>query len=237
MTFAIDQLAPYKDKEFDAETEQALSNYSDELMALFRNSPEGQARLQEDPDLGFWAGALINYGYTHESVTLPEMSVSEVRTLLTSVFPRKISIKTPDDADAAVPELIAFWQYLKREYQLAQADDVLAYLQQIGPEFKQEMNNPDNFDIAKSFMAAGREAGFDMSTPEGIQAFQQFYNDNLALPDPAIPGSGMDALDLESADAPTGLPGHVLSKADKAKRKKQRKIAKASRQQNRRRKK
>jgi hypothetical protein len=178
---------------------------------------------------------LINYGYTYEAVTLPEMTVSEVETLLTSIFPRKITIQSPDDADDAIPELIAFWRYLKREYQLAQADDILAYLQQTGPEFREEMNNPANFGMAKSFISAGRSAGFDMSTQEGVQAFQQYYNANLARPDPSLasPVDGWDDL----LDAPAPMPGSPAFSGDKAKKRKKRKIAKASRKQNRKRKK
>ena len=47
--------------EFDG-FEEALPEYQDALLELFFQSPEGQARVQADPGMGFWADQLIDYG-------------------------------------------------------------------------------------------------------------------------------------------------------------------------------
>ena len=43
-----------------------------------------------------------------------------------------------------------------------------------------ELANPDNFGMAKSFFRMGQLAGFDMSTPEGLAAFTLQYNSQQA---------------------------------------------------------
>ena len=118
--------------------EEALPEYQDALLELFFQSPEGQARVQADPGMGFWADQLIDYGYTYLGVTLPQMQPMHLRELLTEVFPRKITLHAPEDADDALPELIAFWEYLQREYKLPAARDMLSSLRGVKPEqFKQ----------------------------------------------------------------------------------------------------
>jgi hypothetical protein len=44
------------------------------------------------------------------------MPVTHLREILSEIFPRKISLASPEDVHDALPELIAFWEYLKREY-------------------------------------------------------------------------------------------------------------------------
>ena len=40
----------------------------------------------------------------------------------------------------------------------------------------EELSNPENFGMAKSFVMAGNQAGFDMSTQQGLEAFMLAYN-------------------------------------------------------------
>jgi hypothetical protein len=194
MTFdirQIDRLDP------DSEgSENALGAYEDELIELFLNSPEGQAWLKIDPEPGFWIHCLIDYGYHYLDVTPPKMTKAHVDEVVTQLFPRKVSTMSPDDADQTIPELIAFWEYLKREYNLPNAEAILRFLHQIQPKFKGIMNNPANFGMAKSFVMQGQAAGFDMTAEEGNQAFMNAYNANL------MAGKG----DLLPLPGPFGLP-------------------------------
>jgi hypothetical protein len=102
-----------------------------------------------------------------------------VQLILENLFPRKISLMQPEDADDVIPELIAFWQFLKREYQFKNADATLKYLKKLQPRYREIMNDSSRFGMAKSFMTAGTQAGFDMTTQEGLTAFQLQYNANL----------------------------------------------------------
>ena len=220
MTFDIYQL---DDPDlYEDDWDQALEEYEDELTDLFADSPEGQAYLEEHSDIGFWAATLIHYGFAYNEVTVTQMEADDVAAILTRTLPRKLSLSSPDEADDALPELIAFWQYLKREYDLPNAEEVLTFLQEFDPnEFKAEMNNPANFGMAKSFLQMGHAAGFDMTTNEGLQAFQQQYNTGLL----AAPPSDDDSSSLSS--------GATKSKKSKSAQKKRRAMAKASRKRNR----
>src|SRR5262245_40936202 len=188
MSFDINRL---ENSDFDGD-EDALSEYLDELIELFADSPEGKARAQADPGMGFWVARLIDYGYSYTDATIPEMTEDDVEELLTDVFPRKVSLKAPEDADDALPALIAFWDYLKREYKLANADAILRYLRSVKPEqFRKWMNDPSRFGIAKSFFMMGQKAGFDMMDEKESNAFVNLYNASLPLSggsDPSLTG-------------------------------------------------
>jgi hypothetical protein len=207
-----------------------LHDYEVALVKLFLNSPEGQAYQQANPTgNGFWAGRVIEYGFTYLGVPLTEMSDTEMAELLDEVFPRKISLAEPEQASTAIPELIAFWQFLQREFQLPEAEDVLDCLTTLPPgQFEKWMNDPSKFGMAKSFFMMGQNAGFDMTDEAQINTYMNMYNAGI-LAQPSDPlqaiASWMSSWPEESA-AP-------VKRSAKAKR--VRKIAKASRKRNRRR--
>jgi len=218
MTFDIHQLDRL---EYD-EAEEIVDEYWDILTELFCNSPEGQGRAEVDPGVGFWVRRFMYYGHSYLSVPLPQISRRHAQEIVADLFPRKISLHSPDDADDAIPELVAFWEYLKREYALPNADDILRYLRKVEPEFKGIMNDPANFGMAKSFFTMGQEMGFDMTTQEGMNAFMIAYNE-------AILSKEVEPI---RPFGPGGLsPGR--QRAPKAK-KQARKLVQASRKRNRR---
>jgi hypothetical protein len=180
MTIDLYQIDPIKD--YDQAIE-ALERFGEELVEEFVESPEGKAYLEEYPEMedmvGGWIDNLLYVGYVYESVTLPQMTKQDVNVILTELFPRKVSLMTPEDADTTIPELIAFWQYLKRQYKLRRADGILKLLKKLQPTYRDIMNDSSKFGIAKSFFMAGTESGFDMTSQEGLQAFQEQYNQQL----------------------------------------------------------
>ncbi len=216
----LDRMSP------DSEgAEAAFEAFQQALLERFEQSPEGQERLKSDPDMGFWAAQLAYYGYQYERTAVPQMTVGDVRSVVTDLFPRKISLHSPDQADDAIQELLAFWQYLKREYHLPQSDAVLKFLREVEPDFPGMMNDPSNFGMAKSFFTMGHAAGFDMTTREGLDAFMLAFNTGqLARQTP--PRSFMPISSF------FGLSGRVDPAARKAE-KKNRKQAEAARKRNR----
>ncbi len=232
MAFDIHQL-----DEMDDFDEEVFYPYHDELLELFQNSPEGQAFAQTHSGMGFWAHGLMEYGYNYTGATLTGMDAGHVNELLTEIFPRKVSLGAPEDADDALPELIAFWEYLQRAYKLPNADEVLDCLRALKPaQFRAWMNDSSRFGVAKSFFAMGQQAGFDMSTQEGNAAFMQHYNANLARP--ATTPSMLELLGASLQRSALGGAGLVpvgRDKKDAAKAKHLRKIARESRKKNRKR--
>lgn len=214
--------------------EDKFNEYQDELLELFANSPEGQSRAKEDPSMEFWVARLIDHGFSYTGKTIPHMDESDIEELLTDVFPRKVSLNTPEDADNALPTLIAFWEYLKREYKLANADDSLSYLRSVKTEeFGEWMNDSSRFGMAKSIFTMARNTGFDMTNEEEAAAFINLYNASLRLPgsnDPslALGTGGSPASDLLRA---IGTGGEKKKADPRARRR--RKIARESRKRNR----
>lgn len=171
--------------------------------------------------MGFWIAQLIYYGFGYIGVTLPHMDKRDIDEIITDLFPRKISLSSPEDADDAIPELLAFWRFLESKYKLSNADMIIDYLTKIEPEFNAVMNDPSNFGMAKSFMTMGQKAGFDMTDQDQINDFMQLYNKNIMGGQIGIP-SAKKALDFN-----TEYPS-----SKKAKKKQKRKIAKSSRRKN-----
>ena len=159
--------------------EEKAVRYEHALMEQFSASPEGQAITQTGTELG-WAGAMIHYAITYPGATPPTMTTSDLEEVVFGLFPCKV-ITQRGDAAEIIGELCAFWHFLERVYQLPQAKQMLARLTpQAARRLERELQEPANFGMAKSFVLMGMEAGFDMESPEGMQAWVQAYNAAIA---------------------------------------------------------
>jgi hypothetical protein len=176
MTFNIHQ----KTSDEDGMTlEEVAREYQDELIALFRQSPEKQALLEEGLD-GGWPRIMLDLGQSYLGVTPPEMSAKDLREILFELIPLKITALA-EQAPEVIRELQGFWQFLQREFDLANAAACLEVLDDEATQrLKEEMSNPDNFGMAKSIAMAGLERGFDLRTQEGLDAWRMTYNTELA---------------------------------------------------------
>jgi hypothetical protein len=159
--------------------EEQASRYEEALMDQFAASPEGQAITQAGTELG-WARAMIHYAITYPGVTPPTMTVSDLEEVLYDLFPRKVITERGDGAEI-IQELRAFWLFLERVYQLPQARQMLTHLTpQAAGRLERQLQQPANFGMAKSFVLMGKEAGFDMESPEGMRAWVEAYNATVA---------------------------------------------------------
>jgi len=153
--------------------------YEEVLMDQFAASPEGQAITERGTELG-WAGVMIHYAISSRGVTPPTMTTSDLEAVVFDLFPRKVITEKGDGVEI-IQELGAFWRFLERVYLLPQARQMLARLTpQAAGRLEQELQEPSNFGMAKSFVLMGKEAGFDMESPEGMQAWVQDYNATVA---------------------------------------------------------
>jgi len=159
--------------------EEKAVRYEHALMEQFAASPEGQAITQTGTELG-WAGAMIHYAINYPGVTPPTMTTGDLEEVIYDLFPRKVITERGDGAEI-IQELQAFWHFLQREYQLPQASQMLARLTlQAARRLERELQEPTNFGMAKSFVLMGKEAGFEMESPEGMQAWVEAYNATVA---------------------------------------------------------
>jgi hypothetical protein len=173
MESAIDQAMFDEDGYVD---DDVACRYAEELMDRFAASPEGAEATEECGDIG-WAHTAIELGVRHLGVNIAGMRVGELEELLFEIVPRSVSTD-PDDAFDIVLELRAFWRFVGREFNAPFASECLALLQAptLAVDLRNEMADPANWGMAKSFFMAGMAAGYDMTTQEGLDAFQLAYN-------------------------------------------------------------
>ncbi len=152
--------------------------YADGLMGEFEASAEGKGLAQAGGDLG-WVDMILRYGVDYLGVTPGDMSVADVREVLFELIPAKVS--TPaDGAVEIVTSLRAFWSFVDRQYALPAAREILATLNDHAVlRLKKQLADPGNWGFAKSFAMAGMEAGYDMTTQEGLDAFVKVFNRSL----------------------------------------------------------
>lgn len=214
------------DLEFDGNEEayNEIEIYYKELIDQFINSPEGIEFLDKYSRIGNWVWDLIYFGFNYLGTSIPKMDKNDVEEIITDLCPKKISFGNPEDAvkeaAVAIPELLAFWHFLERRFKLPHAGEIIAFLKQIEPGYVGIMNDPSRFGLAKSFVTMGQEAGFDMSNPEEYNKFMLLYNANRLASETEILGFEEDTPSIHKA------------KIIKAKKKKIRKMSKASRKKN-----
>jgi hypothetical protein len=178
--------------------EERIERYTDGLMAEFAESAEAEAFKQQfDTSLG-WAATYMSFAAWYFCVTPATITPGETAEILFDLFPRKLSV----DADAAheiITELRAFWQFLKRTRSLTKADTILDLLtDEDADRLGAELDDSDNFGMAKSFFTAGESAGFDMTDQTELNRFVLAYNASLGSePEPNL------------NDGDNGLPEHV----------------------------
>ncbi len=125
------------------------------------------------------------------------MTANDLEEVIYDLFPRKVITERGDGAEI-IHELQAFWHFLQRVYQLPQANQMLARLTpQAARRLERALQEPTNFGMAKSFVLMGKQAGFDMESPEGMQAWVKAYNATVAPADPVSK--------KKSRGAPTGI--------------------------------
>lgn len=211
------------------ENPRAFEKYRDDLLDLFLDSLEGQECARADPNAGFWAHTFIECGTEYCGVTIPQTRVNDAEELLEEIFPRKVSVLSPDEANYTIPELIAFWQYLRREFELPNADAILSYLQKLEPGYKEILNDPRRFGMAKTFVMKGQSMGFDMTNEEEVSQFMHLYNTVIRSEETVIRSEEMEATSNPNVLGPP--PGLHSPPSRKKTRKKKKGRVRTSRRQ------
>jgi hypothetical protein len=213
MSFDIQQPLFSPDDEY---LEDAAIRYREVLMEGFEASAEGQDLVREGGTVG-WAETFMELGMGYLEVTPASMTAEQVKTVLFELFPRKVSAD-PGCGHEIVTELQAFWRFLQREFDLPNAGACLRVLTTTSSRrLEREMQNPANFGLAKAFVVQGQTSGFDMTTPEGMQAWAATCNMGLRV----------------DAERPQALPGASAGRVTRTAAASRRKLAQRSRRINR----
>jgi hypothetical protein len=187
MTFNIRQL---DNLDYD-DIEPILENYIHGAIQAFVDSEVGQEYVETHPQGGNWIGTFIEMAYLYGEHKLPKMTKGDVQEVMEYILPRKLTLLDPSDTDDTIDELVAFWTFLNQAYKLRSANAIIKYLRSIEDQFPQWMFDPNRGGMTKSFMLQGMEAGYDMTSEEGIRAFQEEYNRNpqpMPMGMPGMPG-------------------------------------------------
>jgi hypothetical protein len=140
----------------------------DELAAAFLASSEGGAVSDMEGHR-----MLMQFAAEYIGASIATLKARDLREVLFEIIPRKVSVD-PSEASAIVEDCRAFYRFLKHAFGLALADDCLRVL---GPsadkKLEQALGDPRNFGMAKSILMAGAEAGFDVHSKEGIEAWMR----------------------------------------------------------------
>lgn len=158
------------------------ADLEEDLVRLFASSPEAK-------DLeGVHACHLImEYVANYCGATIATLRAPSLREVVFEIIPRKVFVE-PAEASQVIEQARAFYAFLKRETGLKQADACLRVLD--GDAVKRleaALADPRHFGMAKSLLMQGRDAGFDVSSEEGINAWMKAVQDQpfpLAAPLP-----------------------------------------------------
>ncbi|MFH7241733.1 MAG: hypothetical protein ACHWZW_02675 [Spirulina sp.] len=167
-----------------AQAEPLIDDYIEGALESFANSRAGKAHIRLYPEGGGWIEVFIEFALRYGGYTLPTMTKSEAKSVMEDFLPRRMVLSDPSEADDAIPELVAFWTYLHEVYRFRSAKAIAKYLESIADQFPEWMFDPHRGGMAKQLMMEGMAKGFDMTTQEGLQAFQASQQASLKSASP-----------------------------------------------------
>ena len=208
----LDLMAALREVDLDGDDldGEARRDLDVELLRQFSRSPEAQSVA----DIGA-CHFLIDLAVDYFGVTVVSLTSSDLRELIFETFPRKVSVPA-SEAGAIIDELRAFYTFLHREFALAQAEACLRVLSgDAVRRLEAALSDSSKFGLAKSLVMGGHDAGFDMTTREGVEAWMRTM--------PSLPLSS-------GSPRPTSRPE---KRVDVRAKKDQRKAARKARKKNR----
>lgn len=132
----------------------------------------------------FWIQAQLQYGLEYEDATFEQFDARVLEAVLFEHFPRKVSAEGVE-ARAAITALRAFWTFARDVLAHPKATECLTVLAGDAAErLREELDDPENFGMAKAFVMAGKRQGFATDTTEGMAAWSAAYNSSLPRQSP-----------------------------------------------------
>jgi hypothetical protein len=205
--------------------DERVEKYIEGLMEEFVACAEAQPVFDQYGSSD-WPVLMMQYAIDYLGVTPHQMSPAQVNEIVFGLFPRKVSTEA-ESAASIIDELRAFWNFLHRQYGLTNARMIAASLTGAAAKrLERELANPANYGMAKSFFMAGMQAGFDMTTQDGINEFMAAYNSSL-------PGAGAREIEDIHTPSPVWDFPSPLSPKRRAEKRKKRKAQRQARKRKR----
>lgn len=155
--------------------EDEADQYQDTLIRRFESSIEGKAYLKgREAD---WADMFLDIVIRRFGMMLQYVYTEVMRDIFYDAIPASVVID-PQEASHVIEELKAFFQFLKREFSLPNADPCLKVLNQknLLKRFTEELNNPDNYSPTKTIMMQMLSEGVDITDQGQVMTFIEGYN-------------------------------------------------------------
>jgi hypothetical protein len=147
----------------------ALAELEQDLAGAFLLSPEAATLDSMSSYEQLFELARTGFGRTVLSLEAAQLAM-----LVFEVLPRKVMLEA-EDAAPVVADLRLFYAFLDRVFALPQARACLEILGEGAAEkLAEAIASGEHFTREKAILLKGTKAGFDMYTPEGIQAYVAF---------------------------------------------------------------
>jgi hypothetical protein len=136
-----------------------------------------------------------------------DLGAGDLKELLLWIYPRKITVLDPADAEDTVPAVRDFLAYLAERGEIPEgtARALGRELDEIAPRFTDAMMDPSNWGMAGSLVHAMAAHGVDLNDQAAVDRWIAGYNANLEL------GDGEDYEDDDVVDLKEafGLPDQM----------------------------
>lgn len=173
----------------------------------FAEGLEGYSPAEAGNEIAHWLGCAWEYtGQNPEALRL-----TLTQEMLYEWMPRKFSCD-PEYFEQFPRILGAFFLYLEDQGALPEAKRFHRLARVAETRLPKLAANPENWGMAKSFTNAGQEAGFDMTTQEGMNAFMLYFNTrqlarNTRLSPDQLPwGLSEEEVEMEEEIEPLRFP-------------------------------
>src|SRR5882672_8948324 len=137
-----------------------------------------------------------------------DLGEGDLRELLLSIYPRKITVFDAADTAYTVPAVRDFLAYLAERGEIPEgtARALERELDEIAPRFTEEMMDPSNWGMAGSLVHAMAAAGVDLDDQAAVDRWISGYNAHLGGLGDEEEDEDDDRLDLKEA---FGLPDQM----------------------------
>ncbi len=177
-------------------TARSTDDFLAELAAWAENTPQDLDGNSED--------AALLHDLARDYLGFPdlaELTPGDLRELLLAVFPRKITVRGPEEVRSIIPTMREVCCFLRDTGRIPRRrhDQLIAELDQIEPEFAGAVMDPRNWGMARSFTQAMIADGVDIGDPGATQSWIAGFNELPAAQRLALTSHAQSVL-------PLGLP-------------------------------
>ncbi len=186
-------------------TEESADVFLDELSAWAEKSTQDLEGSSDD--------AALLFDLAHDYLgcaDLSELTPLVLRRLLLDVFPRKITVWEPEDAEAVIPTMREVFRFLRDTGRIPHAayPRLVHELDEIEPQFADAVMDPSKWGIARTFAQAMIADDIDAEDPDAVQGWIGEYNERPDAERNLLPRDG------QQWSLPLGLSGEAGSLFD-----------------------